>query len=363
MLCGPAPSRPFPSGIFPSLALTLSLSSSVIGCAVGSTARPPTAIAPAARAPVPAPPGKTAVEERLVPLDAKRGAPTEFATLAQRMAHYDVPAVSIAVVHDGRIAWSAGYGVIKDGEPAKVDADTLFQAASISKPVADLATLVLAQRGVLDLDAGVNRDLRSWRVPESELTRQHPITLRAIMSHTAVASTCTASRATRPWSSDLHVHRSMQILEGSAPCEQRGHPRRDRPIEPLLLFGRQGSLVMEAVLVDVSQQSFEELMQETVLRPLAMTHSTFAQPLPLALRTHAARAHDDRGAPTDVDWHVMPMHAAAGLWTTAADLAKVIVEVQHASAGDSSARILHPGVGAGHAHPRAQEPCGPRGSS
>ncbi len=317
-----------------SLALGLLLACLAIGCGAGAAMRPPTALGPAVRAPLSTPPGKVAVEERLVPLDAKRGAPTEFATLAQRMSHYDVPGISVAVVHEGRIAWSGGYGVIKEGAPTRVDADTLFQAASISKPVADLATLILSQRGALDLDADVNRYLQTWRVPESELTRQHPVTLRSIMSHTAGFNV----RGFAGYVPGRPLPTLAQILDGAAPANSEPIRVESVPASRYVYSGG-GITVMEAVLIDASHKGFEELMQETVLRPLAMTRSTFAQPLPSALRSNAARAHDEHGAAEDFDWHVMPMHAAAGLWTTAGDLAKVIVEVQRAYAGQG-AQIL-----------------------
>jgi CubicO group peptidase (beta-lactamase class C family) len=301
------------------------------GCAAGAA---PAAITHPIRASLPAPPGKAAVEERLVPIDGPRGAPTSFATLAQRMSHYDVPGLSVAVVHEGRIAWSAGYGVLKEGEPARVDADTLFQAASISKPVADLATLVLVQRGVLDLDVDVNRYLRSWRVPEDEFTQQHPVTLRTIMSHTSGLNVHGFS-GYRP---DRPIPTLTQILDGAPPANSEPIRVEQVPSKRYAYSGG-GLTVMEAVLVDVSQKSFEELLQESVLRPLEMTRSTFAQPLPPGLHSNAARAHSGRGEPERFEWHVMPMHAAAGLWTTSGDLAKVIVEVQHAYAGQTS-RVL-----------------------
>jgi CubicO group peptidase (beta-lactamase class C family) len=304
------------------------------GCAPRAQARAP-AIAPTPPAIPLVLAGKTAIEERLVPIDGPRGAPTTFATLARRMAHYDVPGVSIAVVHEGRIAWSAGYGALKAGELARVDEKTLFQAASISKPIADLATLVLVQKGTLDLDTDVNRYLKSWRVPESELTKEHPVTLRGIMSHTAGFNVHGFS-GYRP---EKSVPTLVQILEGAPPANSEAIRIEEIPSTRYSYSGG-GLTVMEAVLVDVSQRSFEDLLQESVLRPLGMTRSTFAQPLPPLLEANAARAHDKQGAPENYPWHVMPMLAAAGLWTTSTDLAQVIIEVQRAYSGQSS-RILN----------------------
>src|SRR5712691_2780865 len=76
-------------------------------------------------------------------------------TLPDRMKELKVPGVSIAVIHEGKIEWARGFGVRELGG-APVNADTMFQAGSISKPVAAMAALRLVQDGKLSLDADVN---------------------------------------------------------------------------------------------------------------------------------------------------------------------------------------------------------------
>src|SRR5438132_7463837 len=89
------------------------------------------------------------------------------ASLLDQMEHYGVPGVSIAVIHQDRIEWTRGYGV-QDAETREpVTPDTLFQAASISKPVSAAAVLRLVEAERLDLDEDVNRYLRSWQVPQN----------------------------------------------------------------------------------------------------------------------------------------------------------------------------------------------------
>ncbi|HEY0300768.1 MAG TPA: serine hydrolase domain-containing protein, partial [Rhizomicrobium sp.] len=106
-------------------------------------------------------------------------------TMDERRAHYGCPAVGVAVIADGELAWAEGYGLVEDGKPATVDADTMFSGASISKPYTAVLALQMVERGVFDLDADVNRYLKSWRVPENEFTRQAPVTLRWLLSHKA----------------------------------------------------------------------------------------------------------------------------------------------------------------------------------
>jgi CubicO group peptidase (beta-lactamase class C family) len=96
-----------------------------------------------------------------------KGAPAR--TLAERMSELHVPGVSIAVIHDGKIEWARGFGVMRVGG-TPVNADTLFQAGSISKPAAAMAVMRLVEAVRLDIDADVNRYLRSWKVPSNQFT-------------------------------------------------------------------------------------------------------------------------------------------------------------------------------------------------
>jgi CubicO group peptidase (beta-lactamase class C family) len=105
--------------------------------------------------------------------------------LAQAMQAYNVPGVSVAVIDNYHIVWAKGYGVIGTGSSTPVGTGTLFQAGSISKPVAATATLALAEKGKLSLDEDVNQQLKTWKVPENEFTKDQKVTLRRLMSHTA----------------------------------------------------------------------------------------------------------------------------------------------------------------------------------
>jgi CubicO group peptidase (beta-lactamase class C family) len=82
------------------------------------------------------------------------------------MRHYNVPGVSIAVIHKYTLEWAKGYGVLEAGGADAVTTETLFQAASISKPVTAMGILSLAQEGRLKLDGEANQYLSTWRIPE-----------------------------------------------------------------------------------------------------------------------------------------------------------------------------------------------------
>jgi CubicO group peptidase (beta-lactamase class C family) len=107
------------------------------------------------------------------------------ASVGERMAHYRVPGIGVAIIDDFEIVWAGGVGTTRAGGGAPVDESTLFHAGSVAKPVSAAAVIGLVERGALDLDADVNDTLVSWKVPESELTRVEKVTLRRLLSHSA----------------------------------------------------------------------------------------------------------------------------------------------------------------------------------
>src|SRR5689334_7153021 len=116
-----------------------------------------------------------ALAANLLPIIRLAGEDVRY-TMQERLDHYGCPGVSVAVIEDGRLAWSEGYGVIEAGTQTAVGADTMCSGASISKPVSAVLALQMVDKGRFDLDADVNRYLQTWRVPTNEFTRQAPAT-------------------------------------------------------------------------------------------------------------------------------------------------------------------------------------------
>lgn len=253
--------------------------------------------------------------------------------IEELMALRQVPGVSVAVVRDFEIHWAKGYGVADVASGRPVDAATRFQAASISKPVTAMAALLLAQEGRLSLDADVNLLLKSWKVPESEHTRSQPVTPRSLFSHTSGSDDGFGFPGYDP---SLPRPTIVQILKGEAPSNVGPVLFSRSPYEAYKYSGG-GSAIMQLALTDLTGVPFEELMQRTVLGPLGMTHSSYAQPMPQSLEPHAAHAHDGNGAGMSAPWHVYPEQSAAGLWTTPSDLARFVIEVQKAVRGPAGA--------------------------
>lgn len=268
------------------------------------------------------------VEQGLLPANVIAGRPLPAMQLDERMRYFNVPGVSVAVVNNGAIEWVKGYGVADAGSGRPVDTATLFQAASISKPVAAMAALRLVEQGRLALDEDVNARLTSWRVPESEHARGEKVTLRRIVTHSAGLTV----HGFRGYSQDEPVPTVVQLLNGAEPANSAA-VRVDTQPGSLQRYSGGGVTVAQLLMSDVTGRPFAQLMEETVLRPIGMIHSTYAQPLPATLTHNAATAHRRDGTPIAGKWHTYPEQAAAGLWTTPTDLARLMIAVQRSAAG------------------------------
>jgi CubicO group peptidase (beta-lactamase class C family) len=250
-----------------------------------------------------------------------------------RMAADHVPGVSIAVIHNGVIEWAQGFGFVQLGA-SQVAPETLFQAGSISKPVAAMAALHLVEQGTLSLDADVNHALTSWKIPPSAAAPGAMVTLRELLSHTAGVTV----HGFPGYPAGAPFPTLIQVLNGEKPANT----------DPIRLEAFPGShwkysggdyTVMQQLLLDVSHQPFPKLLHDTVLDPIGMTRSIYEQPLPTELRAGAATPYNADGTPVEGGFHTYPEMAAAGLWTTPTDLARFALEIQRSLRGDAN-RVL-----------------------
>jgi len=255
-------------------------------------------------------------------------------SMADRMSLHQVPGVSVAVINDGRVEWARGYGLLERGTTTAVDTATLFQAASISKPVAAMAALRLVEQGRLSLDADINTQLKSWKLPENTFTRAQPVTLRRLLSHNAG----TTVSGFPGYASGVAVPTTIEVLNGTAPANT-GPVRVDTTPGAIWRYSGGGTTIVQLLMQDASGQDFPTLMRSTVLQPANMVHSGYEQPLPASRASAAATAHRTSGQPITGKWHTYPEMFAAGLWTTPSDVSRLLIEVQRSLRGESN-RIL-----------------------
>jgi CubicO group peptidase (beta-lactamase class C family) len=263
------------------------------------------------------------------------------------MAELHVPGVGIAVLHDGRIEWAKGYGVRQVGGEA-VNAETLFQAGSISKPLAALAALHLVQEGKLSLDTNINASLTSWKLPPSADAPGATVTLRELLTHTAGITV----HGFPGYAAGAAVPALVQVLNGQTPANT-APIRLDSVPGKHWRYSGGGYSIMQQMVIDATKEPFPEFLHDTALAPIGMSHSTYQQPLPRQMLTNAAMPYDFNGSAVEGGPHTYPELAAAGLWTTPSDLCRYILEVQHSLAGKANhvlsqamtQQMLTPGLG------------------
>ena len=247
--------------------------------------------------------------------------------IGSQMAQRQINALSLAIIQDGQIEARA-YGVTaRGGTP--VTTATLFQAGSISKPVAATGALKLVDRGVLTLDEDVNVKLKSWKVPDNAFTQTEKVTLRRLLSHTAGLTV----HGFPGYESQERVPSMVQVLDGAGNTEP---VRVDVAPGSIARYSGGGYTVMQLLVTDVTGKPFAQYMSETVLGPIGMTSSTYEQPLPANRAAQTASGHSTDRSPVSGRWHVYPEMAAAGLWTTPTDLARFAIAVQQSLAGTSN---------------------------
>lgn len=272
------------------------------------------------------------VENGLLPAVLVSGREAHGFSIQDRMRHYNVPGVSIAVVNDGRIDWSQGYGVKEARGRDPVTSSTLFQAASISKPVAAAGALRMVDEGRLDLDADVSKILKSWNLPENPFTEGSPVTLRRLLSHTAGLTV----HGFPGYATGQDIPTTVGVLNGIG---NTAAVVADTMPGTIWRYSGGGYTVAQLLVEEVAGRPFVETMQQTILIPMSMNASTYLQPLPDSLAADAAAAHGFDGAGIDGLWHTYPEMAAAGLWTTPSDLARFALGISNAYRGKTDGAL------------------------
>lgn len=168
--------------------------------------------------------------------------------LPQIMEWANVPGLAVAVLKDGKPAWSRGFGVKKAGEPAAATSDTLFGAASLSKPVFTYAVLRMRDEKLIDLDRPLWNYLPYEDLPSVDNAKI--ITARDVLSH---------SSGLQNW----RFNRDQKLELAFKPGER-------------FQYSGEGFYYLQRVLEHITGRGFEEYMQDRVLKPLRMANSTFS---------------------------------------------------------------------------------------
>lgn len=247
-----------------------------------------------------------------------------------RMEEYGVPGLSVAIAINGKVEFTKGYGFADLEQQTKVTPNTLFQSASISKPIVALRVLQLAEQGKIDLDTDVNQYLSQWQLHYNVYTKDERVTARRLMNHTA-AITGNSEGFQRgqplPTTLDLLYGRGTNV----SAIRVLGVPGRH------WLYANGGYTVLQYLLEEVDQQPFPQLMYRHVLIPMGMTGSVFSHPLPEEYHQRAATGYMKYNEPVQGKWLNLGQLASGGLWSTPTDLLQYAIHIQNIRNGKLSA--------------------------
>jgi len=190
---------------------------------------------------------------------------------ARQMEENHIAGAAVAVVKDGQLFFSKGYGYADVENKIPVDPErTIFHVGSVGKTITWTAVMQLVGQGKLDLDADVNTYL-DFQIPD---TYPQPITLKHLMTHTSgIEDRWLGSAAANE--SELVSAREWLVAN---------FPGRVRPPGEAAGYSNYNAMLAGYIVSQVSGQPYEEYIQEHIFDPLGMTHSTVYSPVPSDLR-------------------------------------------------------------------------------
>jgi len=252
-------------------------------------------------------------------------------SIIERMQYYDVPGLSIAVIKNNEIEWAKSYGVKEKGTSDIVTLNTMFQAASMSKPITGIVAVSLAEQGKIDLHKSVNEQLSSWQIPDNEFTQKTAVTPDLLLMHIGGINV----HGFHGYSASDTIPNIIDILKGTSPANSE-------PMEVVFEPGTKweysggGYTILQLLMEGVSGKPFPQLMKESLFNPLGIKNSTFSHNLSKSEEESIAKAYTYDGSMVKGGYHIYPEKAAAGLWCTPSDYAKMVIEIQKAYFGQSN---------------------------
>lgn len=254
--------------------------------------------------------------------------PESYSSIIDKMVEYKIPALSLAVINQGKIEWADIYQNRNFFEQQNLDSTSIFQAASLSKPVTFLAALRMHSAGEIDLDENIQDYLKDFVLPQGKQSADSPITFRNIFSHTS---------GIRPggyqgYNRNEIMPTDLDILQGNMGVNTPAIEVITPPNETLAYSGGAYTLA-ELALQDFFNDEFSNIMEKWILEPAGMNLSEFTQPFPASDSSRVAKAYTYSGDAVEGGWRNHPEQAAAGLWSNATDMAKFLIEVYNAFQG------------------------------
>lgn len=253
------------------------------------------------------------------------------ALVPELLARHAVPGLAVGLVEEGRVLFAGGWGWADSASGRPVTEGTVFNVASLSKPVTAWGVLHLAEARRLDLDAPVASLLEDWRPPPSEHDWEG-VTLRRLLSHTAGLSMPSV-----PWfPADSAVPELDAVLRGEA--GETGPLRLVEEPGMSWSYSGGGYALLQRIVEEVSGAAFPAYMRRRVFEPLGMTATTFARDS--VPDSRAAVPHDEAGNPI-APYRLVGV-AAGGLHGTVRDFSRLLAAYSGGDGEPAGRGVLSP---------------------
>ncbi len=247
------------------------------------------------------------------------------AHVLEQLQRNNVPGASIAIIDGGKVVWSAGLGYRNIQIHSEVNSSTLFQAASLSKLANAMLVMDLVNKRQIALDSNV------CEIIGDSLCDGQPLTFRQLLSHTAGFNV----HGFNGYLFNRQVPTEMDVLLGRPPATNPP-VRRTSPIGDFLYSG--GGILISQILIErITNERYDSLITQKVLQTLGLNRSTYYPPIFDSNCTFGY--HNNMHV--NGSGMIYPALAAGGLWTTAEDYAKLLIEMLQANR--SQGKLLNAG--------------------
>lgn len=250
---------------------------------------------------------------------------TESLNIEEQLEKYKLPGFSVVVFENYEIVYSKQFGVKSTDSKEKINQNTAFSTASISKPITALLCFILEEKGLINLDDPIDRSLKRWHLPKSKFIENNSPTWRQFLNHTAGTS--------QDGFEDHYEGEAIPTLKQSLLGQI---PRYDKEIEFLFTPGTNwqysggGYTIIQMALEDTFNKPMDELASTYIFLPLGLKNTTMIQPNEKEFLTNVALVHDKEGKVIKTGLPITPQVAPSGMWSTPTDLAKIAIEMQNA---------------------------------
>lgn len=261
---------------------------------------------------------------------------TDSLNIEQQLAKHKLAGFSVVVFENYKIVYSNQFGVKSANSTEKIDENTAFSTASISKPITALLCYLLEEKGLINLDEPIAKYLKRWHLPKSKFTENNSPTWKQFLNHTA--------GTTQDGFADHYEGDTIPTLKQSLLGQI---PRYNKEIDFLFTPGTNwqysggGYVIVQMALEDTLNKSIAALAQEYIFSPLGLKNTSMVQPNEKGFLTNVALVHDEDGKVIRTGLPITPQVGPSGMWSTPSDLAKIAIEIQNALRNKNNKVISH----------------------